>query len=124
MAIENRNLEVGTKLVSKYKKEEHRAEVIAGEGDKIMYRLSDGREFKSPSGAGTAITGKSCDGWTFWSVESDNSQTEPQEPESSEGQAEDSGETETSERSPTAGFKRVPNQKGVEDGEVRLYCDA
>ncbi len=30
MAIENRNLEAGTKLISKYKKEEHRAEVIAG----------------------------------------------------------------------------------------------
>ncbi len=43
MAIKNRNLEAGTKLISKYKKEEYRAEVIAGEGDKIMYRLNDGR---------------------------------------------------------------------------------
>ena len=25
---------------------------------------------------------------------------------------------------PTAGFRRVPNQKGIEEGEVRLYCDA
>ena len=69
MAIENRDLEAGTKLIAKYKKEEHRAEVIAGEEGKVMYRLADGREFKSPSSAGTAITGKACNGWAFWSIE-------------------------------------------------------
>jgi hypothetical protein len=37
-------------------------------GRPIAYRLSDGREFKSPSAAGTAITGKACNGWAFWSV--------------------------------------------------------
>ena len=76
MAIKNRNLELGTKLIARYKKQEFRAEVIAGEGDKIMYRLNDGREFKSPSAAGTAITGKSCNGWDFWSVELDPEETE------------------------------------------------
>lgn len=40
----------------------------AGEEGKVMYRLEDGREFKSPSAAGTAITGKACNGWAFWSV--------------------------------------------------------
>ncbi len=126
MAIKNRNLEAGTKLISKYKKEEHRAEVIAGEGDKIMYRLKDGREFKSPSGAGTAITGRSCNGWDFWTVESDSTQSGPEEPESPEehGKGEEPEGAETFERSPTAGFRRVPNQRGVGEGEVRLYCDA
>ena len=89
MTIENRNLEPGTKLIAKYKKEEYKAEVIAGEDGKVKYRLADGREFKSPSSAGTA-----------------------------------SEETETGEQTPTAGFRRVPNQKGIEEGEVRLYCDA
>ena len=70
MAIENRNLEPGTKLIAKYKKEEYRAEVIAGEEGKVRYRLADGREFKSPSSASTAITGKACNGWAFWSVDS------------------------------------------------------
>ena len=62
MAIEDRNLEPGTKLIAKYKKEEYKAEVIAGEDGKVKYRLADGREFKSPSSAGTAITNKACNG--------------------------------------------------------------
>ena len=122
MAIENRDLEAGTKLIAKYKKEEYRAEVVAGEEGKVKYRLADGREFKSPSAAGTAITTKACNGWAFWSIEPDSVQTEPGEPETSDG--EDSEDTEALEQTPAAGFRRVPNQKGVEEGEVRLYCDA
>ena len=37
MAIEDRNLEPGT-LIAKYKKEEYKAEVIAGEDGKVKYR--------------------------------------------------------------------------------------
>ncbi len=124
MAIENRNLEAGTKLIAKYKKEEFKAEVIAGEEGKVKYRLADGREFKSPSAAGTAITGKACNGWAFWSIESASPPTEPPEPESSEEQGEAAEGTETPDQPPAAGFRRVPNQKGVGDGQVRLYCDA
>ena len=62
MPIENRNLEPGTKLVATYKKEEYHSLVVAGEDGKVMYRLWDGREFKSPSAAGTAITEKACNG--------------------------------------------------------------
>ncbi len=69
MPIENRNLEPGTKLVATYKKETYRAEVIAGEEGKMLYRLEDGQEFKSPSAAGTNITSKACNGWRFWSVD-------------------------------------------------------
>ncbi len=59
----------------------------------------------------------------FWSVESDNSQTEPEELASSEGEGEDSEGTGTLGQPPIPGFRRVPNQKGVGEGEVRLYCD-
>ena len=69
MPIENRNLETGTRLVARYKKQTYRAEVVQGEEGKPRYRLEDGREFKSPSAAGTAITGGACNGWAFWSVE-------------------------------------------------------
>ena len=69
MPIENRNLEPGTKLVATYKKETYRAEVIAGEAGKVLYRLEDGGAFKSPSCAGTAINSKACNGWKFWSVD-------------------------------------------------------
>ncbi len=69
MPIENRALEAGTQLVSNYKKETYRAQVVGREEGKVMYRLEDGRVFKSPSAAGTAITGKACNGWAFWSVD-------------------------------------------------------
>ena len=125
MPIENRNLEAGTKLIAKFKKEEYQAEVVAGEAEgKVKFKLADGREFKSPSAAGTAITGKACNGWAFWGVEPDGATTETEESEGSEEKGEDSEDTETLEQTPTAGFKRVPNQRGVEEGEIRLYCDA
>ena len=67
MAIQDRNLSIGTKLYARYKGATHTAEVIEKEG-KPGYRLADGREFKSPSAAGTAITEKACNGWAFCSV--------------------------------------------------------
>ena len=70
MAIEDRNLSIGTKLWAKYKGQVYAAEVVRKNGetgnDAILYKLSDGREFKSPSAAGTAITQKACNGWAFW----------------------------------------------------------
>lgn len=68
MSIANRDLPAGTKLVAKYKGQEHIAEVVATEVG-IRYRLADGREFKSPSSAGSAVMGGSaCNGWRFWSL--------------------------------------------------------
>src|SRR3990170_1507467 len=68
MAIEDRSLKAGTKLVARYKGQEHTAEVIETE-EGLRYRLEDGKEFKSPSSAGSAIMGGSaCNGWRFWSV--------------------------------------------------------
>ena len=66
MSIEDRNLKPGTHLVARYKKQEHQATVIEGEEGGLRYRLEDGREFKSPSAAGSAITGHACNGWAFW----------------------------------------------------------
>ena len=69
MSIKDRNLTVGTRLIGKYHKQQYTCQVIQAEGDKLRYKLEDGREFKSPSAAGMAITGHACDGWHFWSVE-------------------------------------------------------
>ena len=70
MSIEDRNLKPGTTLVARYKKKEHRAEVVAGEKGNVRYKLEDGREFSSPSAAGSAVMGGvACNGWRFWSVE-------------------------------------------------------
>ncbi len=63
-------LAVGTRLVARYKHAEHTADVVAGEDGKTRYRLADGREFKSPSAAGSAVMGGiACNGWRWWSVE-------------------------------------------------------
>jgi hypothetical protein len=73
MAISDRNLTVGTTLWARYRGELHTAEVVEDPllppgQTAIRYRLADGRSFKSPSAAGTAITEKACNGWAFWST--------------------------------------------------------
>ena len=136
MPIENRNLEPGTKMVATYKKEEYHALVVASEDGKVKYQLSpnDGREFKSPSSLGTAVTGKACNGWAFWSLDTGEAlETEtaaPAETEAPTSEAEEPEEPtyipleEESAEPPTATFRRVPNQRGVDEGQVRLYCDS
>jgi hypothetical protein len=126
MAIENRNLEPGTKLVAHYKKEVYRALVVAGPEGKVLYQLSpyDGRDFMSPSALGMAVTGKACNGWAFWSIALGQVEQLPVEevvPQTSPDQQEKEGEA---PEPVVAGFRRVPNQRGVPEGEVRLYCDA
>ena len=134
MPIENRNLAVGTKLVTKYKKETYHAEVVEGQEGKVRYRLEDGREFKSPSAAGTAITNKACNGWAFWSVvqeagdgtaedavESYPWANDTAEVAEQEAMAEETAQGTTGQ--PATSFRRVPNQRGVTEGSVRLYCD-
>ena len=119
MTIENRNLTVGTNLVAKYKKQTYGAEVIEGEGDKVLYRLEDGRVFKSPSAAGSAIMdGKACNGWRFWGLDEDQEQ-------STSSDAEPEPESEPVNESPTKArvIRKLPNQKGLPDGAVRFYCD-
>lgn len=69
MSIANRKLKPGTKLVAKHKGKEYRCQVEAGKDGKVRYRLKDGREFGSPSGAGSAVMGgTACNGWRFWTV--------------------------------------------------------
>ena len=68
MPIENRELAAGTRLVARYKKQDRACEVVeTAEG--VRYQLDDGTEHRSPSSAGKAVTGGSCNGWVFWSVE-------------------------------------------------------
>lgn len=70
MSIEDRSLRPGQILIAKHKRKEHRAEVRAGEDGKLVYRLKDGREFTSPSAAGSAVmNGTACNGWRFWTPE-------------------------------------------------------
>jgi hypothetical protein len=132
MSIKDRNLKVGTKLVGKYHKQPYTCQVIAGEGDKLKYRLEDGREFKSPSAAGMAITGHACDGWVFWSVETaagaKDAVTDHNNPtESGSAPAATPVDVPVKETAPEAEktgktFKRTPNQRGAPEGQTRWFC--
>ena len=84
MPIENRSLEAGMRFAARYKKETYLAEVVeTPEG--LRFRLEDGREFKSLSSAGKAITGGAVNGWRFWSAAGED----PQGQDASEGAEED-----------------------------------
>jgi len=99
---------------------------------KLRYRLEDGREFKSPSAVGMAITGHACDGWVFWSVQTEQTTAKPNaENQEATPAAETNQVTEpANETAPNAvktdtkktGVFLVPNQKGVPEGQIRWFC--
>ena len=116
MAIEDRNLTVGTRLVANYRKQAHACRVEkAEEGDGVLFVLEDGRKFKSPSSAASAVMGgKAVNGWRFWSVQG----TEPKDKEGGEKP----GETQAVNSKRLV--YRVPNQKGLTEGQSRWFCRA
>ncbi len=71
MAIEDRNLEPGTRLLGSYKKQTYVCRVEAGEEEgEVVFVLEDGQRFKSLSSAASNIMGgKAVNGWRFWTVE-------------------------------------------------------
>ena len=128
MPIENRNLTKGAKLTGRYHKQSYSCEVVENAEGKLRYKLEDGREFKSPSAAGMAITGHACDGWKFWSLQTEETST-PAEPETKEQPAEQTPEhaTQTTPNTDKTTSKKtgvflVPNQKGVPEGQIRWFC--
>lgn len=103
LSIENRDLKPGTKLIARYKGQEYTAEVVQTEDGK-RYRLADGKEFKSPSSAGSAVMGGSaCNGWRFWSLAGENGKQPAKKPRASKPKKE-------------AGFRQL------DDG--RFWCDS
>lgn len=77
-ANQRKAMAAGMRLTATYKKQEHTAELIEGEEGELLYRLADGREFKSPSAAGSAVMGsKACNGWRFWSLAGEGPEPEP-----------------------------------------------
>ena len=115
MAIEDRNLTVGTRLVANYRKQAHACMVEKrDEGDGVLFVIEDGRKFKSPSAAASAVMGgKAVNGWRFWSVQD-------AEPKGKEGGEKPETQAAKSERF----VYRVPNQKGIAEGQSRWFCRA
>jgi hypothetical protein len=96
-------------------------------------RRQDGREFKSPSAAGMAITGHPCDGWVFWSVqtseEASTSEIQPEtEPEQIEKAAPSLDAATCTESAPApestqVNFFKMEWQKAVPKGQTRWHCN-
>jgi hypothetical protein len=78
MPIEDRNVEAGTVLTARYKKQDRTCEVIETD-DGLRFKLDTGELYRSPSSAGkAAMDGVACNGWRFWSVQGQGSaQREP-----------------------------------------------
>jgi hypothetical protein len=69
--IEDRNIKPGTTLVARYKGKDCTCTVKSTK-DGLRFLLEDGREFKSPSSAASAVMGGSAaNGWRWWSVAGD-----------------------------------------------------
>ena len=122
--IPNRNLQAGTKLVGRYKKQNHTCEVV-DQGGRLHFKVDgkDDQVFKSPSAAGTAVTGHACDGWTFWSLAGE-SRLEPKaqaEPVKDKAKAEEAP-AETPAIPSTHKVIRLPNQSGAGKNMTRWHC--
>ena len=115
MAIEDRNLKAGTRLVANYKKQRYVCTVEEAEGGEgVVYVLEDGSRHKSPSAAGMKVMGgKAVNGWRFWSVEGDTQEPKPEAAEK-----------------PAKGRKgrkliyKAPNQQGIAQDKTRWFCTA
>ena len=116
MAIEDRNLTVGTRLVASYRKQAVACMVEkSDEGGKLAFVLEDGKRYRSPSSAASAVMGgKAVNGWRFWSVQG----TKPQGKEGGR----EKPETQAAKRKRL--IYRVPNQKGIAEGRSRWFCRA
>ena len=120
MALENRTLPVGTRLVARYKGYSYHCVVTSRDEDKVGFTLDcpdhpdlHGKEFKSPSSAGSAVMGGvACNGWRFWSLEG-------QEPTRKEPKGKGKAKG-----SKFRVIKKVANQQGLEEGQVRYWCSA
>ncbi len=115
MAITNRDLPQGTRLVANYKKTRYICVVEKDAEGKASYVLEDGRRFKSPSSAASAVMGGSAaNGWRFWSLEGEAPAAEPaaEKPKAKKANGKN-GKV----------ISKTPNQKGVPEGQVRWFCN-
>ncbi|MGE0057937.1 MAG: hypothetical protein AB7T32_08125 [Dehalococcoidia bacterium] len=120
MAIENRNMEAGTRLAANYKKQRYVCVVDAeGEGEGVAYVLEDGTRHKSPSSAAMkVIGGKAVNGWRFWSLEGEA------KPVVEDADKPDKAPRPSTGRKPKKLICRSPNQQRVAEGKTRWFCTA
>ena len=118
MALENRDLKAGQKLVARYKGQEHTVLVLGDDKVGLGFELDGKTIYKSLSTAGNAVTGGSVNGWRFWSQEGDLKAKR-------ESEAKPAGTKRgVKPESRVKQIRRVPNQKGVTEGQVKWHCSA
>ena len=117
MALENRDLKAGQKLVARYKGQEHTVLVLGDDKVGLGFELDGKTIYKSLSTAGNAVTGGSVNGWRFWSLEGD---LKPKR----ETEAKPGTKKSVKPESRVKQIRRVPNQKGVADGQIKWHCSA
>ena len=117
MALENRDLKAGQKLVARYKGQEHTVLVLGDDKVGLGFELDGKAIFKSLSTAGNAVTGGSVNGWRFWSREGELKAKR-------ETEAKPAGKKSVKPESRVKQIRRVPNQKGVADGQIKWHCSA
>ncbi len=111
MTIENRNLEAGTRLAARYKGETHTVLVLLDDEGKPGYELDGGTIYRSLSSAGSAVmNGQACNGWRFWSLEDDLAEKPDKEAKKSKA------------TKSVKLIRKLPNQKGVDEGQTRYFC--
>src|SRR5688572_29810482 len=135
MAIEDRNVPIGTRLVANYKKQTFVCTVEA-EGEGLAFVLEDGSRHKSPSAAGSRVMGgKAVNGWRFWSVEGaapaktekaekPEKVTKARTPGGSRGPRLKSKSSATKKAKTTATLYRMKDQENVPAGQAMWFCRA
>jgi hypothetical protein len=96
----------------------------AEEGEGVLYALEDGKKFKSPSAAGSAVMGgTACNGWRFWTVEGEDPPAKETKPAAKRG-----GTKTKKARKPRKTSSKLihamPDQTGVPEGMARFWCNA
>lgn len=123
MPIENRNLGPGTRLTATYKKIEYSAVILEDGRVRVDSDAAQQPVFKSLSAAGSAIMGGiACNGWRFWSV--DGEAKPASEKAATNGKLPSPKREAEKARTATPLIKRVPNQQGVPEGHLRIFCSA
>ena len=127
MAIENRNLEAGARLVGRYKGKTMVCLVEAGEEGAVVFRL-EGKEktYKSLSSAATEITKGPINGWKYWTLEGEEA-AKPQKAPLAKRGAEKNPAPKAKARSRSKPAHKIirqhDNQEDVPEGQARYWCD-
>lgn len=152
MPYGNRNPQPGQWLKKLYREKLYRCQV-AQIGNSIGYRLEDGREFKTSSGAGAAIRGGTCNGFVFWDLEQPvetsavavmaavdlaleagpqppdvdlpvkSARVRQRKPKAAPAELPPAAAAKPSRRRAIPWIKRSAHQQNVPQGSIRYFCD-